>query len=139
LKIRAGCDIPQTPLFHWETGGVPKGNSSPAAASVQGETMSPRKPSENEEEYFARQEFERLKALALEEEAAKEESKCAKLKDLHHMCCPKCGHTMVEVELEGIKVDKCICCKGIYFDNGELEQILEKQPGRRFLKTIFQW
>lgn len=100
--------------------------------------MSPRKPSENEAEYFARQEFERLKSQALEREAAMQASECAKLKDLHHMCCPKCGHAMVEVELDGIKVDKCTCCKGIYFDDGELEQILEKQPGR-FLKTVFRW
>ena len=100
--------------------------------------MSPRKPSENEEEYFARQEFERLKALALEKEKEMEDSECDKLRELHHMCCPKCGHTMVEVELEGIKVDKCTCCKGIYFDDGELEQILEKQPGQ-FLKTVFRW
>jgi len=100
--------------------------------------MSPRKPSENEAEYFARQEFDRLKAQALEREAAMAESECAKLKSLHLMCCPKCGHAMVEVALEGVKVDKCTCCKGIYFDDGELEQILEKQPGR-FLKTVFRW
>lgn len=100
--------------------------------------MSPRKPSENEAEYFARQEFERLKVLAREKEKALAGSECDKLKELHYMCCPKCGHTMVEVELEGIKVDKCTCCKGIYFDDGELEQILEKQSGR-FLKTVFRW
>ena len=100
--------------------------------------MSPRKPSENEEEYFARMEFERLRVKALEKEAKLKEAECAKLKDLHYMCCPKCGHAMVEVELEGIKVDKCTTCKGIYFDDGELEQILEKQPGR-FLKTVFKW
>lgn len=100
--------------------------------------MSLRKPSENEAEYFSRMEFERLKAKALEHEATMEESECAKLKKLHHMCCPKCGHAMVEVELDGVKVDKCTGCKGIYFDDGELEQILERQPGR-FLKNVFTW
>ncbi len=100
--------------------------------------MSARRPSENEEEYFARQEFERLKARARKNCEGEKESECTRLKELHYMCCPKCGHAMVEVELEGIKVDKCTCCKGIYFDDGELEQILEKQPGR-FLKTVFRW
>jgi len=100
--------------------------------------MSPRKPSENEAEYFARQEFERLKAQALEEEAKLKASECAKLKELHHMCCPKCGHTMVEVELEGIKIDKCISCKGVYFDDGELEQLLDRKAGS-FLKSVFSW
>jgi hypothetical protein len=100
--------------------------------------MSPRKPSENEAEYFARKEFERLKAQALEEEAKLKESECAKLKELHHMCCPKCGHRMVEVELESIKIDKCTTCKGVYFDDGELEQLLDKKTGS-FLKTVFSW
>lgn len=101
--------------------------------------MSPRKPSENEAEYFARQEYERLKAQALKLEECMEEAECAKLKELHFMHCPKCGHKMVEVELEGIKVDKCTFCKGIYFDNGEVEQYLERHPGRGFLKAIFSW
>ncbi len=100
--------------------------------------MSPLKPSENEAEYFAQQEFKRLKAKALELEAAMAESEAARLKELHHMHCPKCGHTRVEVELDGIKVDKCTCCSGIYFDDGELEQILEKQSGQ-FLKSVFRW
>jgi hypothetical protein len=100
--------------------------------------MSPRKPSENEAEFFARKEFESLKSKALEKEAAMEDCQRTELRDLHYMCCPKCGHAMVEVVLDGIKVDKCTCCKGIYFDDGELEQILERQPGR-FLKTVFCW
>jgi len=100
--------------------------------------MSPLKPSENEAEYFAQQEFKRLKVKALELEAALAESEAARLKELHYMHCPKCGHIMVEVELKEIKVDKCTCCSGIYFDDGELEQILEKQPGQ-FLKSVFRW
>lgn len=100
--------------------------------------MSPRKPSENEDEYFARKEFERLKAQALEEEAKMKESECAKLKELHHMCCPKCGHKMVEVELEGIKIDKCTNCKGVYFDDGELEQLIDQKPVN-ILKKVFSW
>ncbi len=99
--------------------------------------MSPRKPSENEAEYFARQEYERLKTRAREKRETMEASECAKLKELHLMCCPKCGQEMVEIELEEIKVDKCTGCSGVYFDDGELEQLLDKQPGR-FLKTIFR-
>jgi len=100
--------------------------------------MSPRKPSENEDEYFARKEFERLKAQALEQESQMAEAEAAKLKELHWMCCPKCGHTMVEVEMEGIKVDKCINCEAICFDDGELEQLLDKKPAS-FLKNVFGW
>lgn len=103
--------------------------------------MSPRKPSENEAEYFARQEFKRLKAKALEQEAEMAEAESAKLKELHYMCCPKCGHSMVEIELKGIKVDKCVSCKGVYFDDGELEQLMGEQPDSTasFLKNVFKW
>lgn len=49
------------------------------------------KPSEREEEYFARLEFEKKKKSEEEKQKkmAKEEKK--KLRDLHYMKCPKCG------------------------------------------------
>ena len=98
----------------------------------------PIKPDEKEDEYFARMELERRRKVEVEKQARMKEAERQQQKELHFMHCPKCGHTMVEVELQEIKVDKCTCCKGIYFDDGELEQILEKQPGR-FLKTVFSW
>ncbi len=51
--------------------------------------------------------------------------------ELHWMKCPKCGEDMEEVELTGIKVDRCTYCKGLFFDRGELELLLECQehPG----------
>ena len=48
------------------------------------------------------------------------------------MRCPKCGHEMKEEELEGIKIDRCSFCEGIYFDAGELDQVfLRRQEDRR--------
>lgn len=55
------------------------------------------------------------------------------LKEAHWMCCPKCGHPMEEKDLSSIKVDICSFCEGIFFDRGELEELLisEKAQGRR--------
>jgi hypothetical protein len=47
-----------------------------------------------------------------------------RLKDLHHMHCPKCGSDLVEIEYKNIMIDKCPECEGIWFDCGELEQVV---------------
>jgi len=42
------------------------------------------------------------------------------------MRCPACKHELVVVEREGIEVDWCVNCHGIWFDAGELELLAEK-------------
>jgi len=37
------------------------------------------------------------------------------------MRCPKCYYTMQQVDYEGIEVDRCSSCGGIWFDAGEAE------------------
>jgi hypothetical protein len=83
----------------------------------------PVKPSEKEEEYFARLELQRRRKLEEErhKKIAAEEKR--RLKDLHHMHCPKCGMDLSEMDYKGIKVDKCLSCEGIWLDAGELEQV----------------
>lgn len=41
------------------------------------------------------------------------------------MICPACKHAMVIVEHENIELDYCTNCKGVWFDSGELELLLE--------------
>lgn len=92
--------------------------------------MTLQKPSEQEEEYFKRLEFERLKKLAEEREQQPREAERQRLKDVHWMCCPKCGMELVEIEYRGLKIDKCTSCAGVWLDCGELEQIgTEVQAG----------
>lgn len=88
----------------------------------------PRKPSEKEDEYFARMEYERRRNSLNEMEAKMEAEEQEKLKELHYMHCPKCGMNLIEIDYRGIRVDKCSSCEGIWLDAGELETIskLEK-------------
>jgi hypothetical protein len=79
------------------------------------------KPSEKEEEYFARLEFERRKELEKEKHQRLTEEKKKRLKELHHMRCPKCGMELIEIDYKGIKVDKCSECEGVWLDAGEFE------------------
>ncbi len=84
--------------------------------------------SKNEEEYFLRVEIERRKKAAKEKLARLDEQERESLKELHYMHCPKCGHSLIEVDYKGIGVDNCSHCHGVWLDAGELEQVskLEK-------------
>jgi hypothetical protein len=93
-----------------------------------------RKPSEKEDEYFARMEFERKKKVEEEKHRKLREEEKMKLRDLHFMMCPKCGMELIEMDYQGIKVDKCSECEGVWLDAGELEAVakLEKTGLERF-------
>jgi Zn finger protein HypA/HybF involved in hydrogenase expression len=92
-----------------------------------------------EDEWFVAHEKELLAGARLErakrerERAAlTEEAERVRLRTEHFMRCPKCGHEMKEETLEGVSVDRCSHCEGIYFDAGELDQVLLKHDaGRR--------
>ncbi len=88
----------------------------------------PQKPTEKEEEYIARMEYERLKKIEEEMHKKLAEDEKKKLKELHFMRCPKCGMDLIAVDYKGIEVDKCSECEGIWLDAGELEAVskLEK-------------
>jgi len=97
------------------------------------------KPSEKEEEYFARMDFERKKKLEEEKHMKLKEQEKKRLKELHYMRCPKCGMELIEIDYKGIRIDKCSSCEGIWLDAGELETIsrLEKTGLDKFF-SIFK-
>jgi hypothetical protein len=99
----------------------------------------PQKPSEKEAEFMIRQEYKRLKKLEEEKhrKLATEEKK--RLKELHHMRCPKCGMELIAIDYKGIEVDKCSECEGVWLDAGELESVskLEK-PSIDKLFSVFR-
>lgn len=92
-------------------------------------------PSREEAEYFARQEYEKLRELAEKKKAKMAESDADKLKELHWMHCPKCGHELLTISLHGVEVDRCASCNGLWLDAGELEQVMERE-GDSPLKKI---
>lgn len=46
------------------------------------------------------------------------------------MDCPACQRALIVVEREGIEVDWCLSCRGLWFDGGELE-LLAGKSGRK--------
>jgi hypothetical protein len=89
----------------------------------------PEKPSDKEEEYFARQEYERRKREAdlRAQDMAQEERR--RLQELHRMRCPKCGMELAEVAFRDLKVDRCTACGGVWLDAGELERVARTETG----------
>jgi uncharacterized protein len=92
------------------------------------------KPSQGEEEYFVREDAEKKRRLALQfkKDTAADEQK--RLKDLHFMHCPKCGHKLETMTYRGLAIDKCFSCNGTWLDAGELEALAGKEPG--FLHSV---
>ena len=77
-----------------------------------------------EDEYFFKQEHEKLQALADERRKKVAVEQRAKLKALHWMHCPKCGEEIKTVRYGKIEIDRCFGCGGIWLDDGELEKII---------------
>jgi RNA polymerase-binding transcription factor DksA len=94
--------------------------------------------SKSEDEWFLLNEKELLETARVarlkreQERAATEKAEeTRRLKDLHFMKCPKCGHDMKEEKLESVTVDRCTRCEGIFFEAGELEQVFRQQAEQR--------
>ncbi len=78
---------------------------------------------------LARKEREkRLEAYRIECEKAERE----KRRLAHWKKCPQCGMDMKAEQLDGIEVDRCTICAGVFFDHGELESLLMRKTENRF-------
>ena len=99
-----------------------------------------------EDEWFARNEKEMLEtarvARAKREHASARRSRSERAerealeereraKQLHFMKCPKCGHDLAQCDLEGVSVDQCSFCEGVFLDAGELDSLFLKHDSER--------
>ena len=78
---------------------------------------------DQEEEYFHREDQEKLRlrreALAAQKAAEQE----AALKALHYFHCGKCGHKMETQLYHGVEIEVCPHCGAVLLDPGELQQL----------------
>jgi hypothetical protein len=90
-----------------------------------------------EDEYFYKLNKELIEKKRRELDKKKAED-AKKSKSEHYMHCPKCGHEMEEIAHQGIMVDRCKGCSGIFFDRGEIEILLESREQKGFLGGLKQ-
>ena len=95
----------------------------------------PIKPTQSEEEYYAREEFERRRTRELDKRAAMAAAEKKQQQELHYMRCPKCGMQLIEIAYRGIEIDKCSECEGVWLDAGELEVVSKME--KRGLDMLF--
>jgi uncharacterized protein len=43
------------------------------------------------------------------------------------LTCPKCGSEMRSYERNGVVVDQCTGCRGLFLDRGELERLVDAE------------
>ena len=94
---------------------------------------------QNLENYFKARDLEKLqefRANMTKQQLTREKEE---RKKLHWMHCPKCGADMETIKMENLEIDKCPECLGLYFDNQELEQLLQTKFEKRktFIHKIF--
>ncbi|MDB5051383.1 MAG: hypothetical protein JWO30_4454 [Fibrobacteres bacterium] len=47
------------------------------------------------------------------------------------MKCPKCKSAFTKVDFEGIQIDRCLSCHGMWFDALELKDLLKKKGSEK--------
>ena len=94
-----------------------------------------------ESEFIKKEEMLRLKKKALKMQELQEETEKKELKELHYMHCPKCGQKLEEIDFNGVMIDKCFSCEGMFLDNGEFEELLKKGKCKEsnFVKEFFSF
>lgn len=86
-------------------------------------------PSEQEDEYFARLEFERRKQALQEAQGRAAEDERQRILAVAKGRCPKCAAPLLQVHYRGVEIDKCSRCEGIWLDAGEMEKIAPEDAG----------
>jgi len=83
------------------------------------------KPSKNEDEYFARRDAELLR----QQRASAQQAAAQTERKSHYMKCPKCGYDLITGDWDGIQIDQCTHCHGIWFDAGEAQVSAVERAG----------
>ena len=94
------------------------------------------KPSNQEDEYFAREEIEKKHRLAMKQADQLAERTKEELQRLHYMKCPKCGMDLHSLKKGPVEIDTCFHCRGIWLDEGELEQLQSHREGGAVVRSI---
>ena len=54
------------------------------------------------------------------------------------MKCPSCEEVLVMTERQGVEIDYCPKCRGVWLDKGELDKIIEKSTAAETSQNLKQ-
>lgn len=94
--------------------------------------MAPKDHVDPEEEYFHREEKEKLEKLKAQAAADAATKALAERKRIHFNKCGKCGADMQPQVFKGVEIDICSECGAVLLDPGELETLAGKDASGVF-------
>jgi len=97
------------------------------------------KTTDQEDEFFFKMDMEKIKERREGLNKKREEESSQKEKETHWMKCPKCGSDLEEINFNDVMIDRCIACRGIWLDAGELELLTdgEARLSKGFISKLF--
>lgn len=91
-----------------------------------------------EDLFFAKRDRELLEKLRDKDGGGRE----ATAREIAKGRCPKCGDPLLARSADGIEVDECVACQGIWLDRGELAALSRRESeswlGRFFRHSLVQ-
>ena len=53
------------------------------------------------------------------------------------LSCPRCDSVdLEEVEVDGVLIDRCVQCAGLWFDHNEINQIVDMTPSAKLVDSV---
>ena len=98
-----------------------------------------KKASKTEDEYFAREDAERLRKLRADEMARLTAGEREALKKLHGGRCADCGGQMVPERIEGAHIMHCPHCGGAFLDRKSWEFIHQHAEPHSVMASVLNW
>ena len=101
--------------------------------------MTSDKPRSPEDEYFARENAERIRKLHKEEQSRLQQSEKDALRRLHAGRCSNCGALMVPERVAGANVLHCPACGGAFLDRNSWEFIHANAEPHSVMGAVLNW
>ena len=98
-----------------------------------------KKASKTEDEYFAREDAERLRKLHAEEMARLSAKDKEVLKKQYGGRCANCGALMVPERIQGATIQHCLNCGGAFLDRGTWEFIHAHAEPHSVMASVLNW
>ena len=99
----------------------------------------PNKPSRLEDEYFVREDAERLRKLHAEEMARLQASEKDALRKLHQGRCSSCGAQLVPESVAGLTMQHCPNCGGAFLDKKAWDLLHAHAEPHTVMGAVLNW
>ena len=92
-----------------------------------------------EEEYFARENAERLRQIHYEEQRRLELAEKEALRKLHHGRCSNCGAQLIPEKVSDITIHHCPACGGAFLEKAAWERLHGHAEPHTVMGSVLNW